>query len=84
MRGCARVRRRDACREHLRASGIQTLVHYPIPVHLQPAYADLGYRRGDYPIAEAAAGEVLSLPMYPELREQQIAAVAEALAAVPA
>ncbi len=79
-----RVRRRDACREHLRASGIQTVVHYPIPVHLQPAYADLGYRRGDCPIAEAVAAEVLSLPMFPELREQQIGEIAEALAAVPA
>ena len=79
-----RVRRRDACREHLRMNGIQTGVHYPIPVHLQPAYGDLGHRRGDFPVAEAVAADVLSLPMFPELREQQIAAVAEALAAVPA
>ena len=79
-----RARRRDACREHLRTNGIQTGVHYPIPVHLQPAYGDLGHRRGDFPVAEAVAADVLSLPMFPELREQQIAAVAEALAAVPA
>lgn len=79
-----RVRRRDACREHLRTNGIQTGVHYPIPAHLQPAYGDLGYRRGDFPVAEAVAADVLSLPMFPELREQQIAAVAETLAAVPA
>ena len=79
-----RVRRRDACCEHLRASGIQTGVHYPIPAHLQPAYADLGYRRGDFPIAEAVAADVLSLPMFPELRQQQVAAIAEALTAVPA
>jgi dTDP-4-amino-4,6-dideoxygalactose transaminase len=79
-----RVRRRDACREHLLTNGIQTGVHYPIPVHLQPAYADLGYRRGDFPIAEVVAGEVVSLPMFPELREQQIAGIAEALAGVPA
>ena len=79
-----RARRRDACREHLRTNGIQTAVHYPIPVHLQPAYGDLSHRRGDFPVAEAVAADVLSLPMFPELREQQIAAVAEALAAVPA
>ncbi|MBI2828975.1 MAG: DegT/DnrJ/EryC1/StrS family aminotransferase [Acidobacteria bacterium] len=78
-----RVRRRDACRQHLRTSGIQTGVHYPIPAHLQPAYADLGYRRGDFPVAEAVAADVLSLPMFPELREQQIAEIAGALAAVP-
>ena len=79
-----RVRRRDACREHLRTNGIQTAVHYPIPVHLQPAYGDLGHRRGDFPVTEAVAADVLSLPMFPELREPQIAAVAEALSAVPA
>ena len=79
-----RVPRRDACREHLRASGIQTGVHYPIPAHLQPACADLGYRRGDFPIAEAVAASVLSLPMFAELREEQIAAIAEALVSVPA
>ena len=79
-----RVRRRDLCREHLRTSGIQTGVHYPIPAHLQPAYADLGYRRGDFPVAEAVAADVLSLPMFPELRERQIAEITAALAAVPA
>ena len=79
-----RVRHRDACREHLRAGGIQTGVHYPIPAHLQPAYADLGYGRGDFPVAEAIAEDVLSLPIFPELREQQIAMIAETLAAVPA
>lgn len=79
-----RVPRRDVCREHLQASGIQTGVHYPIPAHLQPAYADLGYRRGDFPVAEAVAADVLSLPIFPELRDDQIAAVAEALVSVPA
>ena len=79
-----RVPGRDAVRAHLDRAGIHTGVHYPIPVHLQPAYSDLGYRRGDFPVAEAAAAEVLSLPMFPELREDQIAAVTDALAAVPA
>ncbi len=79
-----RVPRRDAVRAHLEAGGIHTGVHYPIPVHLQPAYEDLGYRRGQFPVSEAMAGEVLSLPMFPELREDQIAAVADALVSVPA
>jgi dTDP-4-amino-4,6-dideoxygalactose transaminase len=57
-------------------AGVQTGVHYPIPVHLQPAYRDLGYSAGDFPVSERAAGEVLSLPIYPELTEKQIDAVA--------
>jgi dTDP-4-amino-4,6-dideoxygalactose transaminase len=55
---------------------VQTGVHYPIPVHLQPAYADLGYSRGDFPVAERAATEVLSLPMFPELTDEQIESIA--------
>jgi dTDP-4-amino-4,6-dideoxygalactose transaminase len=55
---------------------VQTGVHYPIPVHLQPAYADLGYSRGDFPIAEQAAAEVLSLPMFPEMTAEQIESIA--------
>ena len=77
-----RSQHRDQLQADLQAAGVQTAVHYPIPVHLQPAYADLGYARGAFPVAEQAAGEVLSLPMYPELTGQQIAAVAEACAAV--
>ncbi|MBZ5559475.1 MAG: DegT/DnrJ/EryC1/StrS family aminotransferase [Acidobacteriia bacterium] len=76
----ARVRERAAVRASLEAAGIQTGLHYPAPVHLQPAYADLGYRAGQFPVAERAAAEVLSLPMYPELTNDQIATVAEALA----
>ncbi len=59
--------------------GIQTGIHYPIPVHLQKAYADPRYREGDFPHAEAAAREVLSLPIFPEMTEQQIAEVTTAL-----
>ena len=59
--------------------GFQTGLHYPIPVHLQPAYADLGYRAGAFPIAERAASEVLSLPMFPVLTDGQIETVAVAI-----
>jgi dTDP-4-amino-4,6-dideoxygalactose transaminase len=74
-----RVRERAAVRASLEAAGIQTGLHYPVPVHLQPAYADLGYRAGQFPESERAAAEVLSLPMYPELTNDQIATVADAL-----
>jgi dTDP-4-amino-4,6-dideoxygalactose transaminase len=59
--------------------GVQTGIHYPIPVHLLPAYADLGYQRGEFPHAEAAAAEELSLPMYPELTSSHLQTVAEAV-----
>jgi dTDP-4-amino-4,6-dideoxygalactose transaminase len=72
---------RDALQQHLQAQGIQTGIHYPIPVHLLPAYGDLGHRRGDFPCSEAAADEVLSLPMYAELRREDVETVAGALRA---
>jgi len=71
--------RRDVLRDYLADLGIVTGIHYPIPIHLQPAYADLGYQRGDFPVTEQAAGEILSLPMYPELTEEAIARVAAAI-----
>jgi len=73
-----RSEHRDELYAQLQAADVQTAIHYPIPVHLQPGYADLGYGRGAFPVAEQAAREVLSLPMYPELSGQQIAAVADA------
>jgi dTDP-4-amino-4,6-dideoxygalactose transaminase len=76
-----RLAQRDAWRAALGEAGVQTGVHYPIPVHLQPAYQDLGYRAGDFPVAERVAGEVLSLPMFPELTVAQIATVADLLRA---
>jgi dTDP-4-amino-4,6-dideoxygalactose transaminase len=60
-----RTERRNALQEHLSARGIGTLIHYPVPPHLQPAYANLQYRRGDFPIAETLADTCLSLPVYP-------------------
>jgi dTDP-4-amino-4,6-dideoxygalactose transaminase len=74
-----RVQQRDAWRERLTEAGVQTGVHYPIPVHLQPAYRDLGYAAGDFPVCEDASREVLSLPMFPELTDAQIAEVAHVL-----
>ena len=66
-----RVPQRDAFQQALSSQGVQTGIHYPVPVHLQPAYADLGYRAGDFPVSEAAAREVLSLPIFPELTTVQ-------------
>jgi dTDP-4-amino-4,6-dideoxygalactose transaminase len=70
---------RDALQAALQAEGIQTGIHYPVPAHLQPAYADLGYGRGDFPRSEAAAEQVLSLPLYPELSSEAVAEVAGAV-----
>ena len=75
---------RDRLQAELHAAGVQTAIHYPIPVHLQPAYADLGYGPGRFPVSEKAASEVLSLPMYPELTGGQIASVAEVCVATAA
>lgn len=62
---------RDELREFLAARGIATAVHYPVPIHLQEAAADLGYTQGDFPVAEQQADRILSLPIYPELGEEQ-------------
>ena len=77
-----RTRHRHAWQEALQAQGIQTGIHYPIPVHLLAAYADLGYKAGDFPHSEQAANEVLSLPMFPELSAAQSSAVCDALKAL--
>jgi dTDP-4-amino-4,6-dideoxygalactose transaminase len=74
-----RAEDRDALQQALLAEGIQTAVHYAIPTHLQTAYADLGYAKGAFPQAEAAAEQVLSLPMYPELSEHAAAQVAHSV-----
>lgn len=67
-----RVKNRDLLRNKLKEVGISTGIHYPIPLHLQPAFKRFGYKKGDFPEAEKAAEEILSLPMYPELTVSQI------------
>jgi len=74
-----RSKQRDALAQLLRSKGVKTGVHYPHPLHLQPAYQHLGHRKGDYPISEQVTQEVLSLPMFPELTEKQIHVVADAI-----
>lgn len=67
-----RTEKRDDLQEYLKENGIGAGMHYPIPLHLTQAYAHLGYKKGDFPIAEKLADEILSLPMFPELNEEQI------------
>ena len=74
-----RTRQRQAWQDALNAQGIQTGIHYPFPVHLLAAYADLGYGPGDFPHAEQAANEVLSLPMFAELTAEQCETVTRAV-----
>jgi dTDP-4-amino-4,6-dideoxygalactose transaminase len=74
-----RSRDRNGLRRMLEREGVQTGLHYPIPIHLQPAYADLGYRIGDFPESEAAAREVLSLPIHPDLAPRQVEQVVAAI-----
>ena len=70
---------RDELREHLAHCGIDTLIHYPIPPHLSGAYSDLGYHRGDYPLAENLADTVLSVPIGPHLKDEAVEEVIQAL-----
>ncbi len=79
-----RTAHRQAWQDALSKQGIQTGIHYPFPVHLLPAFADLGYKEGDFPHSEQAAKEVLSLPMFPELTAAQTQAVAAAVRALAA
>jgi dTDP-4-amino-4,6-dideoxygalactose transaminase len=74
-----RVPRRDQVLRSLQDEGIQAAIHYPVPVHLQPAFRYLGYGPGDFPVAEAAASQLLSLPLYPQITEEQQVRVVDAV-----
>ncbi len=74
-----RVPKREELQKHLDSKGIATGLHYPIPLHMQTAFAHLGYKEGDFPVTEKGAKEILSLPMYPELTEEQIIYVSQAI-----
>ena len=76
-----RAPRRDALRVHLAAAGVGTEVYYPEPLHLQPCFAELGYRLGAFPIAERACAEVLALPIQPALSADAQAYVVDQIAA---
>jgi dTDP-4-amino-4,6-dideoxygalactose transaminase len=75
-----RVPQREETLKRLREAGIGAGIHYPVPVHLQKAYSELGYRPGDLPVTEMLANEFLSLPIYPELLPEQVAEVVSTLA----
>ncbi|MDF2608126.1 MAG: degT [Bacillales bacterium] len=75
-----RVEKRDELQKFLAENGVSTMVYYPLPLHIQPVFKDLGYVEGDMPIAEKAANEALSLPMFPELKVEQQEYVVETLA----
>jgi dTDP-4-amino-4,6-dideoxygalactose transaminase len=72
---------RDGLRRFLRSQGIETGIHYPVPIHLQPASAALGHGPGAFPVSEAAAKRLVSLPMFPELAEDSVEYVAKAVTA---
>ena len=72
-----RVENREAFMAHMKEAGIGTAIHYPIPLHLQKAYASLNYRQGDFPIAEKLSAEIVSLPMFPQLTAEQLTRVVE-------
>jgi len=67
---------RDRLQTYLQQQDVQTVIHYPVPIHLQEAYKDLGYAHGEFPIAENAASEILSLPIFPQLRDEEAETVA--------
>ena len=73
------IHNRDALRQQLAIRGVESGLHYPIPLHLQVAYSHLGYQRGDFPVCEHAAQRILSLPMYPELTNEQVKFVVSAV-----
>jgi dTDP-4-amino-4,6-dideoxygalactose transaminase len=78
-----RSRQRDRLQQHLTAQGVGTMIHYPVPPHLQPAYAELGIGAGRFPVTEAIHRQVLSLPMGPTLSDDEVGRVAAAVSSFP-
>jgi dTDP-4-amino-4,6-dideoxygalactose transaminase len=74
-----RVKNRENLQNYLKEQGIETGIHYKLPLHLQPAYSYLGYKKGDFPITEKVSNEILSLPLYPEMTEEQIVYVVDSI-----
>ena len=74
-----RIKNREKIMKELSDKGVRTLIHYPIPIHLQEAYRDLGHKKGDFPVSERCCEEILSLPMYPELGSDEIKYVVKIL-----
>ncbi len=74
-----RIPERDKLMKHLAELGVPTIIHYPIPIHLQEAYSDAGWQKGQFPVTERCAHEILSLPMYPELPEEHITHVTSSI-----
>jgi len=72
-----RAKKRDELKEYLLKKGIQTAIHYPIPIHLAPSFSSLGYKKGDFPESEKASEEILSLPMFPELSYGEVERIVE-------
>jgi len=76
-----RTKHRDALQKHLADNGIGTLIHYPIPIHLQNAYQDLGFKKGDFPVAEEIADTCLSLPLWPGMKREMVVSIADVVKA---
>ena len=77
------VGQREALKQFLGERGIESGLHYPLPLHLQEAYAALGYKLGDFPVSEALAGRILSLPMFPTITREQVAYVCSTMMEFP-
>ncbi|MBU1136567.1 MAG: DegT/DnrJ/EryC1/StrS family aminotransferase [Nanoarchaeota archaeon] len=74
-----KAKNRDKLQEFLKQKGVSSGLHYPVPIHLQEAYSDLNYNKGDFPITESCVNEILSLPMFPELSEEQIKYIVDSI-----
>ena len=76
---CRSERERNALRFHMESLGIPSRVYYPAPLHLQKAFADLGYKEGDFPVAESTALRILAIPVQPLLKRRQVEYIAEGI-----